>query len=87
MSDETAQRPAEAQAHQAEQVAIVDRMKHEVLNETAEGIAARLDEVAKNIALAQPDVTKKLGASGLSKMRKEVAFNAEALAYEIRGGL
>lgn len=85
MSDETAQRLAEVTAQEATQRAVVDRMKQETLDEIASGMWVRLEGIAKQIALAQPEVTKTLGKAGVADLRKEVAFGAETLAYEVRG--
>jgi hypothetical protein len=83
MSDETAQKLAEAKAIEIARQAEMDDQKRECLAVIARGIPARVDEVAKREARDQPDVARQLGSDGIRALRKKLAEAAAALASEV----
>jgi hypothetical protein len=83
VSEETTQKLREATAAAAARRAGADALKQHCLAEVASGMAARVDEIAKRTAHAQPDVAKQLGSAGIETLRKELAEQAELIAAEL----
>lgn len=85
MSDETtrALRDAQAAETQAQQEATDEKKRCLVL--VADGLTAKIEERAKAIALAQPEVTRSLGKEGVGVLREHLAQEASDLAPHIRG--
>ncbi|WP_087013947.1 hypothetical protein [Leucobacter sp. 7(1)] len=76
---------AELAVQQAEQEVAnaqgeADRLKIETLRTIADGIPARVDELAKGYALKNPEAIRALGKEGVSEMRNELGREALALA-------
>ncbi len=87
MSDETKRILDEATAVVDEARAEADKRKQECLDVVADGIPTAVEALAKRTAQAQPDVTKELGAAGVTALREELAAEAEELAEYVRTGL
>jgi hypothetical protein len=68
----------------AEARAAAERLEVETLSAIADGLAAALDGLAKNTALAQPEVTKALGTDGIRELKVELQAQAETLAEDLR---
>jgi hypothetical protein len=85
VSEETTQKLLAALAEEDRRRAEADQLKRQTLANVAGGIPARLDELAKRTAHAQPDVAKRLGADGIKTLRSELAASAAALAAEVEG--
>jgi hypothetical protein len=83
VSEETTQKLREATAAAAARRAEAGVLKEQCIAEVAGGMAARVDEIAKRTAHAQPDVAKQLGSAGIQTLRKELAEQAELIAAEL----
>jgi hypothetical protein len=83
VSEQTTQRLIEVTATAAARRAEADALKQRCLAEVTSGMAARVDEIAKRIAHAQPDVAKRLGSTGIQTLRKELIEQAELIAAEL----
>lgn len=59
-----------------------DQEKHVCLAQIASELPARATEVAKRIALEQPEVTKALGKEGITELRAELQAAAEELGRQ-----
>jgi hypothetical protein len=76
---------ADAHAAEAQQRTTVDELKRECLASIADGPPGKLDDYAKKLSHAQPDVAKGLGRDGVSTLRNELSGAAADLAAELRG--
>jgi hypothetical protein len=85
MSDETAKKLAEAEAHASQLRAKADEQIQDCLRNVASGIPARLDDIARRTAQSQPEAAKSLGSDGLRLLREELTQAAQALASEVEG--
>lgn len=77
---ETRGAAAAARAHTGEQ-------KRRCLEALAAGVSDGLVERAKMIAHEQPDVTRRVGASGLAEMRADLRAAARDVAEELAGAM
>ena len=84
MSEETKRRLQEATAAAAQVRAVAGQKKIECLSQIAVGLAGRLDMIAKQVAQAEPEVTKTLGKDGIQQLRAELANEAQLLAADIQ---
>ena len=79
MSEETARALAAAEAEEAEQRAIVDRLKQDVLKSIAAALPQNIDAYAKELSQKQPVATTKLGRDGVAALREALADAAQKL--------
>jgi hypothetical protein len=86
MSEETARKLEDAKRVQQERQIELDTAKQSVLTGIASRIPARIDDVAKQTAHSQPDVTKNLGGDGVKQLRADLASAAENLATTVAEG-
>jgi hypothetical protein len=85
MSEETTRDLRDALAAASEARAEADLQKKKCLTELAEGLAGRLDALAKRVAQAEPEVTKALGKTGIQQLRTELDHEAALLAADVQG--
>jgi len=62
-----------------------DHQKNECLTQVAAGLPGKVDELAKRVAHAEPEITKALGKEGVDQLRTELSHEAALLAADIQG--
>ncbi|SIH60308.1 hypothetical protein [Mycobacteroides abscessus] len=87
MSEDTARELERLRAAEAQQSELVNRLKRECLESVADGLVAKLDNHAKDLAHKQPEVAKELGPDGIGAMRRELAEAGRELADELPGAI
>lgn len=87
MSEETVRVLKEALEFCSEARENAARQKQQCLNDVADGLTSKIEDIAKQTAHAQPEVTKGLGREGVQQFRAELMAAATALADEIRGAV
>ncbi|MCC3283341.1 hypothetical protein [Arthrobacter caoxuetaonis] len=87
MSDETALKLKEAEAHFSAMEKDATARKNELLGAVAERLPAHAKNLAKRTAQSQAEATKALGAEGVKKLRKELDDMAEELAADVAGAV
>jgi hypothetical protein len=87
MSEET-RRNLESAVEAAENArAEAEVQKKACLEEAAAALPSRVQAVAKQVALAEPDVTRSLGAEGIGALRNDLTRESEGLAEELRAAV
>jgi hypothetical protein len=87
MSEETALKLKEAEAHFSAMEKDATARKNELLGAVAERLPAHAKDLAKRTAQSQAEATKALGAEGVKKLRKELDDMAEELAADVAGAV
>lgn len=85
MSEETALKLKEAEAAFASAEAAATTSKNELLATVARHLPGHAKHLAKRTAQSEPDVTRALGADGVTKLRAELEATADELAADIAG--
>lgn len=86
MSEQTKHALEQANEAVARAEANVTLSKRQALSAIADKIPEAIDQRAKEIAQANPDVTRNLGKEGINNFRSDLAERAAALAAHMRNG-
>jgi hypothetical protein len=83
MTEQTQRALRQALKKEAQAKARAEELQQDCLSGIASHLSARLDDLAKGIAHAQPGVTKALGKDGVARLRADLAEAAAALSGDI----
>ncbi|QHK22613.1 hypothetical protein GU243_23915 (plasmid) [Pseudarthrobacter psychrotolerans] len=87
MSEETAQKLKEAEAHLSSMEDEATARKNELLIAVAERLPGHARQLAKRTGQSEPDVTRALGTEGIKELRSQLEDLASELAADVAGAV